>query len=140
MTGAAMDLQNLKLFQMAMTKMDWAAQRQKVLSQNVANADTPDYKARDLKALDFKRMVKDAAPVKVTRTNPQHLMGTVPEQETFKARKVRKDFEQSPDGNAVIVEEQMQKVGDARSDYNTAVTLMQAQMKMFKLALDKGGG
>ena len=43
-----MDLTSLKLFKMAMTRMDWAAQRQKVLSQNIANADTPNYKARDI--------------------------------------------------------------------------------------------
>lgn len=36
-----MDLGNLKVFRMAMTQMDWAAQRQKVLAQNVSNADTP---------------------------------------------------------------------------------------------------
>ena len=34
-----------------MAKMDWASQRQKVLSQNVANADTPDYREKDLKKL-----------------------------------------------------------------------------------------
>src|SRR4051812_39241015 len=37
--AAAMDLDKLTLFKMALTKMDWASQRQKVLAQNVANAD-----------------------------------------------------------------------------------------------------
>ena len=135
-----MDLNNLKLFQMAMTKMDWASQRQKVLSQNVANADTPDYKEKDLKALNFKRMVKESAPVQVNRTDPRHLQGTIPEQQRFNARADRRTFEQSPDGNKVVIEEQMQKVGDTRDAYSTAVTLMQAQMRMMKTALDKGGG
>jgi flagellar basal-body rod protein FlgB len=135
-----MDLNNLKLFQMAMTKMDWASQRQKVLSQNVANADTPDYKEKDLKALDFKRMVKESTPVHVSRTDPRHLQGTIPEQQRFNARADRRTFEESPDGNKVVIEEQMQKVGDTRADYTTAVTLMEAQMRMFKTALDKGGG
>ena len=81
-----MDLGNLKLFKMALTQMDWAAQRQKVLSG------------------------------------------------------VRKTFEASPDGNKVIIEEQMQKVGSTRGDYNTAVTLMQAHMRMLKMATGSGGG
>ncbi len=136
-----MDLNNLKLFKMAMTRMDWAAQRQKVLSQNIANADTPRYRPKDVKALNFKDVLRGstAAPVTVARTDPGHLKGTIPEQDHFRAQGVRKTFEESPDGNQVVVEEQMQKVGDTRADYNTAVTLIQAQMKMLSIAV-KGGG
>jgi len=134
-----MDLQSLKLFQMATTKMEWASQRQRVLAQNVSNADTPDYKAKDLKKLDFKHMLRDeVAPVKVARTNPGHVQGTIPEQDRFRNRTLMKTFEESPDGNEVILEEQMQKVGDTRSEYNTAVTLMQSNLKMLKMALSKG--
>ena len=136
-----MDLGNLKLFKMAMTQMDWAAQRQKVLSQNIANADTPGYQPHDLKKLDFKSVLRsETAPVKVARSNPKHLKGTIPEQEAFRADGVRKTFEASPDGNQVIIEEQMQKVGDTRGKYNVAVTLMQAHMKMLSIALKGSGG
>ena len=135
-----MDLQSLKLFRMAMTKMDWAAQRQKVLSQNVSNADTPDYKPKDLKKLDFKHLLRDEiAPVKVARTNPAHTKGSIPEQDPFRSRSLMKSFEESPDGNEVILEEQMQKVGDTRGEYNTAIQLMQSHMKMLRVALGKGG-
>jgi flagellar basal-body rod protein FlgB len=140
--AAAMDLDKLTLFKMALTKMDWAAQRQKVLAQNVSNADTPDYKARDLKKLDFRQILSNTqpSPVKVAMTNPMHSKGTIPEQERFSARTPRKPYEESIDANGVVVEEQMEKVGQARADYNTAVTLIEAQMKMFRTALDKGGG
>ncbi len=134
-----MDLNNLKLFQMAMTKMDWASARQKVLSQNVANADTPDYKEKDLKPVDFKSVLREHAPVHVNRTDPHHLQGTIPEQQRFNGKREQRTFEESPDGNKVVVEEQMQKVGDTRADYTTAVTLIQAQMRMFKTVV-KGGG
>ena len=110
-----MDLQSLKLFQMATTKMEWAAQRQKVLAQNVNNADTPDYKPRDLKKLDFKHVLRDEiAPVKVARTDQAHANGTIPEQDQFRSRSLMKSFEESPDGNEVILEEQMQKVGESQ--------------------------
>jgi flagellar basal-body rod protein FlgB len=136
-----MDLQSLKLFKAAITKMDWAAQRQKVLSQNISNADTPDYKPKDLKNLDFRNVLRDEiAPVQVARTNANHLKGTIPEQDPFRSRTLMKSFEESPDGNEVILEEQMQKVGDTRTQYNTAVQLMQSNMKMLKMALGKGGG
>jgi flagellar basal-body rod protein FlgB len=136
-----MDLSSLKLFKMAMTRMDWAAQRQKVLSQNVANADTPNYRPKDVKEINFKDVLRgtSVAPVPVVRTNVNHLKGTIPEQDTFRANGERKTFEESPDGNQVVIEEQMQKVGNTRSEYNTAVTLMQAHMKMLTIAV-KGNG
>jgi len=135
-----MDLKSLKIFQMATTKMDWASQRQKVLAENIANADTPDFHPSDLKKLNFKNLLRDEiAPVNVVRTNPLHAKGTIPDQDRFRSREILKSFEQAPDGNEVVLEEQMQKVGDTRSDYNTAVSLMQAHMKMLKMALGRSG-
>jgi flagellar basal-body rod protein FlgB len=133
-----MDLNNLTLFQMAMTKMEWASQRQKILAQNVANIDTPDYKEHDLKKLDFKHLLQQQTPqVKLAETNPLHQSGTVPPEDRFRANRLK--FEESPDGNAVSEEDQMQKVGETQGQYSTAVTLMQAQMTMLKTAIDKGG-
>ena len=132
-----MDLDNLKLFKLAMTRMDWATQRQRVLSQNISNADTPDYRPKDLNALDFKQVLRGemAAPVQVARTNPNHLKGTIQEQQKYRDISQRKTFEASPDGNQVVVEEQMQKVSDTRAAYDTAVTLMQANLKMLSIAI-----
>jgi flagellar basal-body rod protein FlgB len=131
------DLNNLKLFKMAMTRMDWATQRQRVLSQNISNADTPLYRPKDLNALNFKQVLRgEMAPhVQVAMTNPHHLKGTIPEQEKFRDIGQRKTFEASPDGNQVVVEEQMQKVSDTRAAYDTAITLMQANLKMLSIAV-----
>lgn len=136
-----MDLNSLKFFKMAMTRMDWAAQRQKVLAQNISNADTPDYRPKDLKEINFKDVLKGQMEprVPVARTDARHLKGTVPEQATFRENAIRKTFEEAPDGNQVVIEEQMQKVSDTRSNYSTAVQLMQSHMKMLRIAL-KGGG
>ena len=48
-----MDLNKIPVLKMITTQMDWLNQRQKVISQNIANADTPDYVAHDLAPLDF---------------------------------------------------------------------------------------
>jgi flagellar basal-body rod protein FlgB len=136
-----MDLTNLKLFKMALTRMDWAAQRQRVLAQNINNADTPRYRPKDVKPLEFKQILRGelAARAPVMRTDPAHLKGTIPEEDHFRSLRVRKTFEESPDENQVVVEEQMQKVSDTRSSYDTAVTIMQSQKKMLSIAL-KGSG
>src|SRR5262245_42453844 len=99
-----MDLNSLKLFKMAMTRMDWASQRQKVLAQNIANADTPNYQPKDVKEINFKDVLRGTgvAPVTVARTNANHLKGTIPEQDHFRSQGLKKTFEESPDGNQVV--------------------------------------
>src|SRR3546814_14076552 len=60
------------LFSLLGKRMDWLGQRQKVLAQNIANADTPDYVPRDLKPQEFRRMVElpAAATLQPTATPP----------------------------------------------------------------------
>jgi flagellar basal-body rod protein FlgB len=49
------------LFQLISARMSWLSQRQAVLSQNIANADTPDYRPKDLRVADFTRLVEGFA-------------------------------------------------------------------------------
>ena len=49
------------LFQLISARLSWLSQRQGVLSQNIANADTPDYQPQDLRAADFARLVEGFA-------------------------------------------------------------------------------
>ncbi|MBY0512222.1 MAG: flagellar basal body rod protein FlgB [Rhodospirillaceae bacterium] len=134
-----MEIDKITLSDMAMAKLDWAAKRARVLAQNVANADTPGYKARDLDKFTFKDALQAVAPVSVARTNPQHLKGTIPEQSRFVVRESLKTSEESPDGNNVVLEEQMQKISDAKGAYSTAVTLMAAEDRLMKIAIGKSG-
>ena len=53
-----MELKSMTLFQAVKKRMDWLAQRQEVLSQNIANADTPKYRARDLKSYNFIELIR----------------------------------------------------------------------------------
>src|SRR5690349_5580690 len=56
----AMDFSKLPLFSMISQRIGWLSERQKVLAENVANADTPNYKARDLKPQDFAALASAA--------------------------------------------------------------------------------
>ena len=49
----ALNLPDIPIFSILRERMAWLNQRQSVLSENVANADTPGFVARDLKPLDF---------------------------------------------------------------------------------------
>lgn len=125
---------DLTVLAMARKRMDWLAQRQQVLAQNVANADTPNYQPRDLKPLDFKQAL--AQTRSVTLTHPQHV-APVAAQTEASAQKVKKPYETAPDGNAVVLEEQMHKIGEARGAYDLAANLISKQFKMFRIALGR---
>ena len=72
-----MDLNKLDIFRLTNSKMGWLSERQTVLAQNIANADTPGYKAKDLKAPDFSSMLNTTRDVPVAKTSEGHLMGTI---------------------------------------------------------------
>ncbi|MCF8479619.1 MAG: flagellar basal body rod protein FlgB [Rhodospirillum sp.] len=134
-----MDLSKLAIFKMAKTRLDWSAQRQKVLAQNIANADTPDYKAHDLKDLDFKDLAQsEAKRVQMVRTDAAHMSGGLPDVGPFQEKVERYPYESSPDGNEVILEEQMSMLGETKSQYNMSLELVKKHLNMIKIATRSG--
>jgi flagellar basal-body rod protein FlgB len=139
-----MDLQNLTFFQMAQERMDWLAQRQKVVSQNLANANTPGYAAKDVKPIDFKdtlsrALSKDTQSVTVTRTDPKHLTGSLPKSGPYQVTTERRPFEYTLDKNGVDVEEQMEKAASNRTQYELASNLVMKNIALIRTALGRGG-
>jgi flagellar basal-body rod protein FlgB len=117
--------------------MTWLNQRQDVLSQNVANADTPRYVARDLKALDFDRMVGAAASgTKMTATNARHFAISSQHGGKFEDHETP-DQESDPNGNAVSLEVEMIKVSDTQAQFQAAANLYSKAMTMMKTAIGR---
>ncbi|HLO78141.1 MAG TPA: flagellar basal body rod protein FlgB [Magnetospirillum sp.] len=127
----------LSVIALAKSRMDWVAKRQEVLAENVANANTPKFVPSDIKSFDFKSVLNNTnPPVQVAVTNPMHVQPVVTDPQTV--IRDRRDFESSADGNAVVLEEQMAKIGEAKTAYDTAASLFQKQFKMLRTALGKG--
>ncbi len=125
----------LDLVALAKNRMDWVARRQEVLAENIANANTPGYLPSDLK--DFKAELRSTLlPVQPVATNPMHMRPEIKDPRVV--AETKKTFESSPDGNAVVLDEQLAKLGEAKSAYDLAASLMQKQFKMIKTALGKG--
>lgn len=130
-------LEDLTLFSMLQKKMDWLARRQEVLSENVANANSPNYQARDLKPLDFKAMVQDTVPtVQAVVTNPMHISPEA-DKTSFETVKAQQAQESKLNGNTVLLEEQMQKIGEGTSNYNFAINLFKKNISMLETAINK---
>jgi flagellar basal-body rod protein FlgB len=132
--------QDVALFKAINAKMHYLNQRQAVLSQNVANADTPGYRPNDLKKADFGSMLGDLAgkPAKLRQvaTNPMH-MSPVNEAVKPKNQAAKTVYEVEPSGNSVDLEEQMVKETQTTTDYNLMTSLYQKNMAMMRTALDR---
>ncbi|MDZ5648184.1 flagellar basal body rod protein FlgB [Nitrospirillum sp. BR 11828] len=133
-----MDLNRLGIFKLMSDKMAWDNQRQEVLAQNVSNSDTPNYQARDLVPFDFKNQLREAGKLELVATDPAHLASSGTGAGGFRAAKDRTAYETSPTGNAVVLEDQMTKIGQNAIDFQALTNLYRKQIGMLKMALGKG--
>ena len=133
-----MELDKLTLFSAVKGRLKWLTQRQEVLAQNIANADTPKYRASDLKPYQFKELVqRDRMQVNLAVTEADHLPGRRRRIRDFAEAKVRHPFETAPDGNSVILEEQIAKINETQVSHKLTANIYKKQLAMFKLALGK---
>jgi flagellar basal-body rod protein FlgB len=128
-----MDLQGIGLFRMISQQLRWLGQRQDVLSQNVANADTPNYQARDLQPLAFGDALQQAT-LRPVVTQAAHLLGKASDPAAAKVKTIT-PWEVSPDGNGVVLEQQMTSLAETQADYQMATELYRKQIAMLKTAI-----
>lgn len=119
-------------------RMTWLHQRQDLLAQNVANADTPRYAARDLKAQDFSDALKKVTnpTTSMTVTNARHIALSNTRASQFEDLE-SPDIETSPNGNSVSLETQMIKVSDTQAQFAAAANLYAKAMTMMKTAIGR---
>jgi flagellar basal-body rod protein FlgB len=136
-----MDLGKLPLFSMMTERLAWLGKRQQVLAHNVANADTPGYMARDLKAPNFREMLGQASTgrIAMAQTTAKHIAPAGASKTDYKSD-VDKDGEFSLSGNSVDIEEQMMKVAQTAMDHQVTVNLYRKHIAMMKTALGRPGG
>jgi len=137
-----MTTQNIGLFEALGAKMDYLNHRQRLISQNIAHADTPNYRPQDLTPVDFGRVLDKAIgekskTVRLETTDKNHLP-PAGELDPAKSQKQKKTYEVAPAGNAVVMEEQLIKSNQTIVDYNLITSLYQKNMGLIKTALGRG--
>jgi flagellar basal-body rod protein FlgB len=135
-----MSINDLPVLSALRTKMQWHQERQRVLSENVANSDTPRFKPRDLvePKLDSTGALTGAVgPLSLTLTSASHITPASGGNASFdQNRKV--GFETRPAGNAVSLEEEMLKVSSNQMDYAAVTSLYSKSLHLLKTAIGKG--
>ncbi len=134
-----MDLNQIPLFRALTRKMDWLGARQRVLSQNIANADTPNYRANDLKPISFKALLGGNGPgnAAIPRpTSPMHMAGTNGAG-PFGVDKAKDTFEMTPNGNGVVLEQQVAQMADTQLDFAASTSLYKKHINMLRTAIGR---
>jgi flagellar basal-body rod protein FlgB len=134
-----MSINDLPTLAALRTKMQWHQARQRVLSENVSNSDSPNFKPRDLVEPKFEPSGTRAggfAPLAMSLTSASHIGPTGDGAKTFDVNS-RAGFETRPAGNAVNLEEEMTKVATNQMDYAAITSLYSKSMALLKTAIGK---
>jgi flagellar basal-body rod protein FlgB len=136
MEGWAVPITDLPLFSMLRTRMQWHQERQRLLAENVANSETPNFRPRDLAPLTFEGTETPAtSSLGLQRTEEGHIASADNGSSLFKS--ARFTGEVGPSGNAVNLEDEMIKVAANQMDYQAATTLYTKSLGLIKIAIGK---
>ena len=124
-----MDPTGIGMFELAERRLDWADRRQALLSQNIANANTPGFTPQDVAPFAGRLSLA------MTTTNPLHEAG----QGSASILAGSRPHERAPDGNAVTLEEQMGKVADTAATQALVANLYRKYAGLFRTALGRAG-
>ncbi len=137
-----MSLTEPLLIQKLNAKLGYLTERQTVLSKNIANIDTPNYRAKDVEKVDFEHLVNRAShSIAMASSSPKHLPGLLnTENNAFDVIKDKKAEARKPVGNNVVLEEQMGTVSDVGAEHQLTSTLMKKFHQLYRMAIDSRAG
>ena len=125
-----MDLTRTSTVALAERRIAWLEERQRVLAQNIANADTPGFRPRDIGG--FQRSL--AGAFGMTQTMPRHLPGAGG---AIRARVDRTATDLAPNGNAVSLDREAMRVADTDTAHALATGLYRRWVGLFRTALGR---
>jgi flagellar basal-body rod protein FlgB len=135
-----MAINDLPILSALRTKMQWHQERQRVLAENVSNANTPNFRPSDLVEPKFDRKGTNVdatmGSLAMMRTSATHIgvSGGAP---SFRGDGGRSGFLTKPAGNSVNLEDQMLKVSANQMDYAAATSLYTRSLGLLKTAIGK---
>jgi len=129
----AMRLNDLSFFNLATRRLNWLGARQEVIAQNVANTNTPGFKAQDVSS--FAEVLRGAGGTMLRTTSGKHIAG-LGGSTADGVRRIDDDtaYETSLDGNTVALEQQTIKATDTAENYRLAAQLYRKGHEMLTLA------
>ena len=115
-----MNLDGISFFRLASDRLDWLGERQRVISENIANANTPNYRARDVTSFD--RMLDGTRGAGLQVTHPDHIAGSA-RTDGVRVQEDPDAVRSTIDGNTVALEEQTIRASETADTYRMAAEL-----------------
>jgi flagellar basal-body rod protein FlgB len=135
-----MDFSKIPLFQAIGERLGFLEARQNVLSDNIANVDTPGFKPKDLKTQSFGTLTAAAfQKLQPAVTDPHHMLPASAGSTAYPLETKSGKSEETVNGNGVNLEEQLLKISQTSFDHQTVLNLYHKQIGLLKTALDRGG-
>ena len=106
------------------------SKRMEVLARNIANADTPHFKAKDI---DFRSVLKQSREDALNSTHNLHMK--IAMEEDSGGEKYRVPFNASFDGNTVEMNVEQAKFGQVAADYQTTLNILENRVSSIRRAL-----
>jgi flagellar basal-body rod protein FlgB len=129
-----MAISDIPILSMLRERMEWHQERQRVLAENVANADTPNYQAKDLAQPDFQQEMSRAGLALAT-TEPGHIAASGGGSQF--AADTDGHYEVRPRGNTVTHEDEMMKVASNQMDFEAVADIYTRSLALIKVAIGK---
>lgn len=123
---------NLAVFQTSSAMAAHAGERQSVIAQNIANADTPSYKARDI--ADFTRILRQSGDGMVA-TRQGHIRGDAPDTRARESRD--SEAPSDPNRNTVSLEIEMMKSVDVKRQHDRALAIYRSAMNVLRASVSR---
>ena len=131
--------ENLKIFSMASALAQHGAARQSIVAENIANADTPGYRARDVASFAVAYDVGSAnGPARLQATRPGHHFAGEAESYTAAPREVYRPGAESPNGNNVSIENEIFAAAEASSDHQKALAVYRSALTVLRSSINAG--
>lgn len=122
---------DLNVFKLAHAMASHAGQRQSVIAQNVANADTPGYRAKDIKP--FSELAAAAPGGTMRLTRPGHIGMADRGSDAWDV--ITPDTPTDPNGNAVSIELEMMKSVELKRQHDRALAIYKSSMNVLRAAM-----
>lgn len=126
-------MSELALFAISSQRMQWLSARQSAIASNIANADTPGYRARDVAAFEG---YLSGARLDVATTTPGHI-STAPANGIDVKATERSRGENKHSGNTVSLEQELVRAADVKSSHSLTLSVVSSFNQMLLSAVRK---
>ncbi|MDR6754826.1 flagellar basal-body rod protein FlgB [Mycoplana sp. BE70] len=126
-------MQPIQFFELASRQAEWLSVRQSVVAGNIANANTPGYRAKDVSAF---QSVLENTGIRMAATNPMHFAEASLSSEITEIEP-NKDVGEQISGNTVGLAEELMKQGQVKREFELNAGLVKAYHRMMLMTVRK---